>query len=239
MRALGRDPDVMCITAKTVGLEPRSRLGTKEPIPDDKLELAIAKAVALNELGFALALHLQRLLGLRGLESLMSVSALEKYALEASELLNNGIRITKGTKGGRPRITDVIHARANETLKTIQKALVYMHAHGGYLIDGGKSGLKSARSKYHRLAKEIGLVGKFAPHSLRYAFATEKIAELRDLGYNRQEAMVLIAKYLGHGPSRARYISSVYGQTIVHTLPIELRKSRLKRAITNLEKLKL
>lgn len=239
MRALGRDPDVLGITAKTVGLEPRSRLGTKEPIPDDRLELAITQAVAMQELGFALALRLQRLLGLRGLESLMSISALEKYALEASELVNNGIRITKGTKGGRPRITDVIHARANETLKTIQETLVYMHAHGGYLIDGGKVGLKSARSKYHRLATEIGLVGKYAPHSLRYAFATEKIAELRDLGYNRQEAMVLIAKFLGHGPSRARYISSVYGQTIVHTLPVEQRKSRLKRAISNLDKLKL
>lgn len=239
MRALGRDPDILGITAKFVGLEPRSRLGTKLPIPDDLLEISIAKAVAMNELGFALALRLQRLLGLRGLESLMSISALEKSALEASEIVSNGIRIIKGTKGGRPRITDVIHARANETLKTIQAALVYMHAHGGYLIDGGKSGLKSARSKYHRLAKEVGLVGKFAPHSLRYAFATEKIAELRDLGYNRHEAMVLIAKYLGHGPSRARYISSVYGQTIIHTLPIEQRKSRLKRAISNLEKMKL
>jgi integrase len=237
MTALGKNPDELCITTKTVGLEPRSRVGTKEPIPDAMLEIAISKANELNEQGFAIALRLQRLLGLRGLESLMSIYDLEKYALEASELVNQGVRITKGTKGGRPRFTDVILARANETLWTIQEALIYMSAHGGYLIDSGKGGLKSARSKYHSLAAQVGLVGKYAPHSLRYAFATEKIAELRGLGYNRQEAMVLIAKYLGHGPSRARYISSVYGQTIVHTLPIEQRKSKLNRAILNLDKL--
>lgn len=233
MRALGEDPDVAGITAKTVGLESRDRSGVKEPIPDTLLEIAIAKALELNEPGFAIALRLQRLLGHRGLESLMSVSELEKYAIEASQLVSANMGITKGTKGGRPRITDVIHARANETLSTIQQALVHMRKHG-FLVEGGKSGLKSARSKYHRLSAEVGLVGKYSPHSLRYAFACEKIAELRDLGYNRIEALSLVAKYLGHGASRNRYVSQIYGRSVVHSVPIEKRKSRLERAINKI-----
>lgn len=236
MKALGSDPDVAGITAKTVGLESRDRRGTKEPIPDDLLEIAIAKALELKEPGFAITCRLQRLLGHRGLEALMSISDLEKYAIEASQLVNSDLGITKGTKGGRPRITDVIHARANETLLTIQQALVHMRTHG-FLIDGGKSGLKSARSKYHRLAADVGLVGKYSPHSLRYAFAVEKITELRDQGYNRKETLSLVAKFLGHGASRNRYVSQVYGRTVVHTVPVEKRKSRLERAIKNIDQL--
>lgn len=236
MRALGTDPDVAGITAKSVELESRDRRGTKEPIPSALLEIAIAKALELGEPGFAIALRLQRLLGHRGLESLMSVSELEKYALEASALVDAGIGITKGTKGGRPRVTDVIHARAGETLQTIQEALVYMRTHG-YLVEGGKSGLKSARSKYHRLAADVGLVGKYSPHSLRYAFAVEKITEFRELGFNRKETLSLVAKYLGHGESRNRYVSQVYGRSVVHTVPIEKRKTRLERAIKNVGKL--
>ena len=237
MKALGNDPDVIGITANSVGLEPRDRRGTKEPIPDALLEIAIAKALELDEPGFAIALRLQRLLGHRGLESLMSIGDLEKYAIEARcQLVDTRISITKGTKGGRPRVTDVIHARAGETLQTIQEALVYMRTHG-FLVEGGKSGLKSARSKYHRLAADVGLVGKYSPHSLRYAFAVEKITELRDQGFNRKETLSLVAKFLGHGESRNRYVSQVYGQTVVHTVPIEKRKTRLERAIKNVGKL--
>ncbi|MDO8769308.1 MAG: integrase domain-containing protein [Burkholderiaceae bacterium] len=236
MNALGRDPDKLGITAKSVGLEPRNRSGTKEPVQDDFLEVAIAKAIEINEPGFAIALRLQRLLGLRGLESLMSIPDLEKYALQAGELLSESVGITKGTKGGRSRFSRVILKRANETLITVREALVYMRTNG-YLIEGGKVGLKSARAKYHRLSREVGLVGKFSPHSLRYAYAVEKIEELRDAGFNRKETLSAVAETLGHGTSRDRYVSMVYGKSVVHTVPVEKRKSRLERAIKNMDQL--
>ena len=97
--------------------------------------------------------------------------------------------VTSGTKGGRPRYTQAIQARAAETYDVIKEALVYMKQHR-YLVAGGKDGLKTARSKYHTLAAKVGLIGKFSPHSLRYAYAVEKITELRDQGYNRQEAFL-------------------------------------------------
>ena len=234
--ALGKNPEKSGITAKGVGLEPRNRTGTKEPISDAQLQAAVNKAIELGENGFAIALRLQRLLGYRGLESLMAIIELEKFALEASVISQTDIAITSGTKGGRPRFTQLIHARADETILVIKEALIYMRQHG-FLVSGGKSGLKTARSKYHFLAAKVGLTGKYSPHSLRYAYAVEKITELRDQGYNRKEALSLVANFLGHGASRSRYISSVYGKTVVHTVPIEKRKARIDRAIQNLDKL--
>ena len=98
MQALGKSPDEVGISSKALNLASRDRSGTKSPIPDDLLEIAISKAVQMNEHGFALALRLQRLLGYRGLESLMSVHELEKFAIEASVILKTDIAVTSGTK---------------------------------------------------------------------------------------------------------------------------------------------
>lgn len=236
MAALGADPDAMGITASSIGLSARCRSGKKEPIPDDLLDIAIAKAKDSGELGFVLCLRLQRLLGLRGLESVMSIPDLQEYALEASEVTHKDIRITKGTKGGRPRLTEVIQARAQETLFLIKEALQHMQSNG-FLVKGKKPGLKSARSHYHATAKKVGLIGKHTPHALRYSYAVEKLIELRDQGYNRKEAASFVAKYLGHGASRDRFVSMVYGKSIIHTLPVETRKSRIVRALSNIDKL--
>jgi integrase len=236
MQALGKNPDKVGIIAKELNLEPRDRRGTKEPLPDDLLLEMVKKAENLGEHGFAIALKLQRLLGHRGLESLMSISALEKFALEASVIIQTKVAVISGTKGGRPRFTQLIHARSAETLQVIKEALIYIRQHG-YLVSGNKTGLKSARAKYHYLAGRIGLVGKYSPHSLRYAYSVEKILELKNQGYNKKETFQLVAEFLGHGPSRSRYISSVYGKTVAHTVPAETRRSRINRAIKNLQDL--
>lgn len=236
MRALGRDPDTQGITAKAVGLPSRDRAGTKEPTPDEVLARALQKALEIGEPGLAIMLELERLLGHRGQEAVMCIKDLERCAIEASELTDLKISISRGTKGGRYRDTQVIHARAHETLLLIRRALDYASTHGGFLIEGANAGLKAARLKYHRLARQVGLTGKHSPHSLRYAYAFDKILEMRDAGLNREEAMSLVAAYLGHGPSRRRYISKVYGKSVVHTVPIEKRKSRIKRAIANIDR---
>ena len=236
IRALGKNPDEIGISAKNLGLVSRRRTGTKEPITNEALNAAIEKAELMKEHGFVIALKLQRLLGYRGLESLMAIAELENHALDANKIASGNIAITSGTKGGRRRYTQIIHARAAETYAVIREALIYMKEHG-FLVSGSKAGLKAARSRYHALAIKVGLVGKYAPHSLRYAYAVEKITELKNLGYNRQEALSSVAGFLGHGASRARYISMVYGKTVVHTVPIEKRKARIDRAINILKNL--
>jgi len=235
MKGLKCDPNAKGITAKSVGIPPRNRSGTKMPLPDELFESIMVKAAELNEPGFVIALRLQRLIGYRGMESMMSVRTLEKYALEAVDILK--VPVIRGTKGGRPRFSVIIQARALETLDAIRASLLYMKEHGDFLIVCGSSGLESALWKYHRLARSVGLVGKYAPHSLRYAWIVEKLIELREAGYNRQEAMAFAANILGHGDSRGRYVSQVYGKTVAHTLPVEKRKSRLERAILNLDQL--
>lgn len=237
MKTLRREKVLPGITTKTVGLEPRDRAGTKLPIPDDFFLTVLACAESLKdpEPGFVIALKLQRLLGHRGLESLMSIPDLEKYALEADDFLK--VPVISGTKGGRPRTTSFIQSKTVETLGVIREALGFMRKNGGCLIICGKHGIRSALSKYHRLAGDVGLVGVYAPHSLRYAYCVDKLIELRDAGYNRKEATSIVAKLLGHGDSRGRYITQVYGQTVVSTVPVEKRKSRLDRAIESIDQL--
>ena len=231
MRSLGKDPDPIGITAKECGLSPRNRKGTKEPIPDAVFLAAVAKATEIGKHGLAIVLRLQRLLGHRGLESLMSIRALEKCALEASDFLNFEVVVSHGTKGGRYRQTEFIQARAKETLLVIRDSLIFAKDRHGYLIEGSKKDLKSGVARYHRLAAQVGLVGIYAPHSLRYAYCVEKLEEMRDAGLNKDEATKLAARFLGHGDSRARYVSMVYGKTVVHTLKPERRKKRIDRAI--------
>jgi hypothetical protein len=60
---------------------------------------------------------------------------------------------------------------------------------------------------------------------------------LRDAGCNRSEATILAANFLGHGDGRGRFISMVYGKTVVHTVPIEKRKSRLDKAVRNIDRM--
>lgn len=239
MKILRHEKVLVGISAKTVGLEPRDRSGTKLPIPDDIFQIVLERAENLDEPGFVIALKLQRLLGHRGLESLMCVADLEKYALEAVDALRVPVEvpIRSGTKGGRPRDTSIIQSKSTETLHVIREALGFMRSNGGYLIVCGKDGIKSAMQKYHRLAREVGLAGKYAPHSLRYAYCVDKLIEFRDAGCNRKEATSWVANFLGHGDGRGRYISMVYGKTVVHTLPVEKRKSRLDRAMGNIDRL--
>ncbi len=240
MKILRRESVLEGISAKTVGLQARNRAGTKLPIPDDFFKAVIERAINLEEPepGFVLVLKLQRLLGHRGLESLMSVKDLEKYAVQAVEAIEaQKVPINRGTKGKRKRFTEIIQSKALETLIVIREALEFMRANGGYLIVCGKHGIDSATQKYHRLATEVGLVGKYAPHSLRYAYCVDKVIELRDEGCNRSEAMALAANFLGHGDGRGRFISMVYGKTVMHTVPIEKRKSRLDKAMGNIDRM--
>jgi hypothetical protein len=223
MAALGADPDALGITAKALDLEPRSRQGTKLPIPDELFFAALRQAEDLGEKGFVLALQLERFLGMRGLEALMSGRVLKQYYKEAQACFNEDLtpefRLVDGTKGGRPRIIRAVERFARESMIAISDAVAFAAVNGGYLINGPSTGLKSARANYHRIAQQVGLVGLYSPHSLRYAYAIDKIKEMLAAGFSRNDALRATAALLGHGPSRARYVSQVYGRTIVHTLP--------------------
>lgn len=237
MCALKAKPDMLGITADAVGLVARDRKGKKVPIPDHLLNEVIAKAYAQGEEGFAIMLKLQRLIGHRGMESLMSIRDLQKSAREARDIAAMAVIIHSGAKNGKRRVSDIIHARSEETLRVIRDALVYARSHGGHLVHGAKSGLKSAKVKYRNLATKFGLVGIYSPHSLRYAYAVEKLYELDAAGFSRDEALSFLSICLGHGESRGRFISMVYGRKAVHILKPVRRKTRMNQAIAEMDRL--
>lgn len=238
LKVMSAKPNLAGISAKEIGLPPRSRLGTKEPITDEFFHQVLNRANALDERGFAITLELERYLGLRGLESMMSIPDLEQWAIEALNIdeAEEEVNISRGTKGGRKRVTQFIDAKRAITFSAILEALQYAEEHGGYLITTANGSLASAKARYHRLARQVGLVGVNAPHSLRYAYTTEKVLELVGKGYTKQEATRKVAMLLGHGPSRGRYVVQVYAKSIVNQLPKESKKARLKRSIEILKK---
>ena len=225
-----------------LGVGARSRNGTKEPVTDAVFESAVSMAVAKGENGFAHCIKLERYLGLRGLEAIMSPGALLNFAKEAESSVLRipaivTLLIVDGTKGGRPRETAVVGKFAAKTLEVIHDALEFAAANGGYLLIGKKPGLKASRTRYHKIAAMVGLVGKYAPHSLRYRYTCDKLEELRNEGVSRQEAMVLASKWLGHGPGRGRWVSMVYGKTVMHTFPKATRRQSQKSALAKIKAL--
>lgn len=236
IQALKADPDALGISAGNLGLPQKAREGKKLPITDAHFVHALDTANAAGEFGFAFCLKIERYFGHRGLEALMSPNELKKYALEAAAVVRRNshplqeigkvelppLTVRDGTKGGRPRQTVVIEKYARESLEVIGAAMAYLTTHK-VLIAGKAKGLKSARAKYCALARRFGLTGQFSPHSLRYRYAVDKLEELRDAGVAREEALALCATFLGHGPTRGRFVTMVYGRTVVHTFP-ETRK---------------
>lgn len=245
MSALGVDPDARGITAAAMGLSQRARRGTKRPITDEEFEQALARAVALEEVGFAIALRLERYLGLRGQEAMMSTRRLIDWAHECNSTINRGVpsalHIEDGTKGGRPRVSVILRQYARETAAAIREALTYTMEHG-HLIHPKRTGdhtgsLKFARAKYHRLARSVGLMGDIAPHSLRYAYTVDLLRQLIDDGVPRREALSLVAENLGHGGGRRDMVARVYGSSVAADLPRSTRRQDLRGALALVEQL--
>lgn len=240
MKALNGDPDAFGITAKNLGLPPKLRLGTKEPIPNVVFFKAIAIAEAAGLKGYAILLKIERYFGHRGQEALMSTRQIQDYIAELSDCIRISstdisapggfllpeMQITDGTKGGKPRVTAPIVKYAKESLETLLEAATYLETHK-FLIEAKKDGLKSARSLMHRNAIKCGLTGKYAPHSLRYRYASDKVVELRDAGWSAQDTFVLVTRYLGHGPTRANVlIRKVYCKEVAPTFPKKAKPDR-------------
>jgi len=110
-------------------------------------------------------MELSRHLGLRTEETMQSVKSLMTWqkVLQSDQ---EKVRIVFGTKGGRPRDTTIIDRQT--LLSVVNNAIRFMKNNNGKLID--KAGIHLAIERYRNIVREAGLVGKYAPHSLRYAY---------------------------------------------------------------------
>jgi Integrase len=122
-----------------LGVEVRNRQGTKLPLTDEIFEAVIALAISAGEIGFVHALKLERYLGLRGTEAMMSTTALKTYAKQAHLIVHSHlspIHVVDGTKGGRPRDVAVIEQYAQQTFEAITEALAFALKNNGFLVVG-------------------------------------------------------------------------------------------------------
>lgn len=191
-----------------LGLAGASRNGTKKAISDahyhEVLHLAQSK-----DAGFAAALELARLMGLRSQEAVRCGASLTGWQ-QALAKGNTALHIVFGTKGGRPRDTAVLDREA--VSRAVAQALVIAGERNGRLIDAPD--LKTAMTYWRNHTARLGLTGTCSPHSLRYAWAQDAIRHYQAQGLSKKEVLAQVAMDLGHGDGRGLYIRQVYGQGI-------------------------
>ncbi|BDG86390.1 integrase domain-containing protein [Citrobacter koseri] len=194
------------LSNQALGISETSRDGTKVAIPENYFRQVLTSVEKKDE-GVAYALRLSRLLGLRTEETVQSAKSLRTW----QKALFNGdekIRVVFGTKGGRPRDTTVLDREA--TLSAINAALKYLKENNGKLID--KPSLHTAIERYRNVVREAGLTGKYAPHSLRYAYSVDVMNLHMKNGFSKEEAQALASMDLGHGDGRGHYVARVYNK---------------------------
>ncbi|QTF09647.1 DNA-binding protein [Brenneria izadpanahii] len=208
MTAAGRnklaDPNHEKLSNQALGISGANRDGTKAPITDEKLAAVINHSLKKDE-GVALAVQLSRYLGLRTEEAVQSAKSLKTW----KQALINGnerVRVIFGTKGGRPRETTVYNRE--KVLSILDAAIKHSGENNGKLID--KPSLHTAIERYRNIVREAGMVGKDAPHSLRYAYSRDAVSFHVENGMSKVEAEALVSMDLGHGDGRGRYIKQVY-----------------------------
>ncbi|MBG2990013.1 integrase domain-containing protein, partial [Proteus mirabilis] len=189
-----------------LGLSNASRDGTKVAISEERYLTAFYHAEK-QDMGVAMTMQIARYFGLRTEEAIQSAKSLKTW----QRALNSGeksVRIVFGTKGGRPRDTTIIDRE--KMLYAVNQALSLASQLNGKLID--KPDLKSAIDRYRNVVRNAGLTGKYAPHSLRYAWAVNAMDYHKNHGMSDDEAKAMVSMDLGHGDGRGRYIERVYNK---------------------------
>ncbi|MET5489569.1 integrase domain-containing protein [Klebsiella variicola] len=196
------------LSNQALGISETSRDGTKVAIPDTYFKQVLTSVEKKDE-GVSCALRLSRLLGLRTEETVQSAKSLRTWQ---KNLLNGDVkvRVVFGTKGGRPRDTTVLDRET--TLSAINTALKYLDENNGRLID--KPSLHTAIERYRNIVREAGLTGKYAPHSLRYAYSIDVMNLHMKNGFSKKEAQALASMDLGHGDGRGHYVARVYNKVL-------------------------
>lgn len=200
------DPGHEKLSNSALGLADASRDGTKVAINSERYLAAFAYSDK-QDVGVAAAMQVARCFGLRTEEAVQSVKSLKTWQLALSRG-DDRVRIVFGTKGGRPRDMTVIDR--DKMLSAVNHALKVAAEQNGKLVD--KPDLKSAIDRYRNIVRDAGLVGKHAPHSLRYAWAGEAMEYHKSKGMSDDEAKAMVSMDLGHGDGRGRYIERVYNK---------------------------
>lgn len=191
------------ISNAALGLAGANRDGTH--IAVERIEAE--RRIALLRPGFREAAQLQLNIGLRPLEAVRSGGSLSSWARELAE--HGHLSVSTGTKGGKPRrVMFVCQESTLNAARSIAEALAIAKTHGGSLIES--TSLEGAVKAYSREMARVGFKGLEAPHALRYTWAQEQYARIRNAGIDESEALTRLSLDLGHGDGRGRYCKQTY-----------------------------
>lgn len=191
------------LSNQTLGAGGR-RIGTKTAMTDSQYT-QLQAAVKAKSPAAAQVMELQRALGLRMNEAVRGANV-DTLTLWQQQLQHGYAKVVDGTKGGRPRETQVAaHERA---MNAVSAALQTAQAHGGHVIQMATG--KQAYDHLRNIYASVGMVGAHASHSLRYAWAHEQMRSYRAQGLSERQARKELSQDLGHGDGRGRYVAMVY-----------------------------
>jgi integrase len=208
LEGIGRRPFADKVSNASLGISGGSRAGTKRPMMREQFEPYRAAAAAIDP-GVAMVLELEQEFGLRAEEAVRSVGSLVDWERALCNPIGDGfVTIIHGTKGGKTRRSPPLDRQRATSI--VRRAIELMRQGNGRLVR--RSGLKRAMYRYHYVVKKIGMSGERAPHSLRYAYATEHLQRMKAAGVSRREAAAGVSTWLGHGDGRGTWVELVYGR---------------------------
>lgn len=201
---------------EALGISGASRRGTNHAVSIAADRCIRDAAAKTNDYIFA-AVRMQRELGLRAQEAVMSGSSLARWETEL--LRGDPVYVVYGTKTGRPRYTRPVDCEA--ALAAVRYALSVIVA-GQRENLFPQATLKQAVKRYQNVWHD-----RLSPasdewhtsHSYRYAYAQDRMLQCLRVGMSKRDALATVAMDLGHGDGRGRYIRQVYGQTIAMLAP--------------------
>ncbi|CAE6946453.1 hypothetical protein R69608_05549 [Paraburkholderia nemoris] len=208
LEGIKRRPFADKMSNMELGISGASRAGTKRPMSREEFEPYRA-AVAAIDAGIAMVLELQLEFGLRAEEGVRCVNSLSDWERTLLNAFGDGlVTIIHGTKGGKTRRSPPLDRR--RAADTVRRAIDQAKQYGGKLVR--KPHLHQAMSRYHYVVATVGMTGGRAPHSLRYAYATEHLQRMKAAGVSRREAAAGVSTWLGHGDGRGTWVEQVYGR---------------------------
>lgn len=189
-------------SSKKLGVPSASRTGTGKVVNPDVLTAALDMAPPDTR---ALIL-LQRQLGLRAREAVMSAESLKAW--EKALTRGGQPEILIGTKGGRARTVYIRPDNLESVLVAVRSALAVMKDGREHLIRAVS--LKSALEQYGDRLARVGLSEKNSSHSLRRGFACDQYQYYLNAGYSEKFALARLSNDLGHGDGRGRWVFNNY-----------------------------
>lgn len=201
------EADVPGMSNKSMGISGASRKGTHVPLDDFSFETAVTTLLEKRP-GAAACLKLQRCLGLRMEEAIQSDKSLLSWIQEIK--LYGTISVHHGTKGGKARTVNLQESTLKEAaLTAIAYAIGIAKSQENKRLILSVS-LAGARKMYARDLSAVGLSGKLASHSARYAWSVERFNAYISEGCEPKEAKSRLSMDLGHGDGREDIINNVY-----------------------------